>query len=691
MKEITIELNQNIASIVDALHDAEEQDIVLIAPAGARIFQGIVGLKLLKREADNLKKKVFFVTEDAFGETLLRRAGFTVDRPASRPSPKTAEPSAAPPALTREQIFFKRPKPKKIPLPASSSEASREAPSGKKAAHKYLLNEAIPIPIRRMQDIIHPPSASPPAGQAGLQGEEVLLHRDQRLGEDERKEYPPDREALEREEAEAKGWMTEEIPESPAGERYSAAVTPGSVSGVVGKRPLQAPDRDEKHEEETDAADAPTHHQSDYERWARDEEEEEQYNKKFAAWEEKAAAYQAQKEHGTEPARAQEAPGRSRRFTWVLLTFVIGGLLAAAYAALTILPKATIVIKPNAQPVSFPLEVVADRSVSGIDFAASRIPAEIAEERETISKEVPATGEKELTERARGTITIYNEFSSSPQTLVKTTRLISKKDGKLFRTAETIIVPGAKVEGGTIIASSITVEVRADEEGEEYNIGPSEFSIPGFAGTPKHDKFYGKSTAPMRGGARGKVRVVEQKDFDEAQAVAKQEATDSLGKKLDAKATLGLTLLEKARAVEFEKISTSADVGDPGEKVAVTVDVRGRALLFNQEHLKEFVESALRAKIIEGQEVVENSVVVTYNDIKVDFAKGTAKLFMQVEASVAYQIDEGLLKDQLAGSDQGKAEQVLSQIPAKSEVSLWPFWVRRVPADPKKIEVKIQR
>jgi len=94
--------------------------------------------------------------------------------------------------------------------------------------------------------------------------------------------------------------------------------------------------------------------------------------------------------------------------------------------------------------------------------------------------------------KATGIITIYNTYSSSPQTLVKTTRFVSE-GGKLFRTTKTIVVPGADASSGKIVPGSTTVEVIASEPGNEYNIGPSTFSIPGFKGTPKYLAFYGES------------------------------------------------------------------------------------------------------------------------------------------------------------------------------------------------------
>ena len=79
--------------------------------------------------------------------------------------------------------------------------------------------------------------------------------------------------------------------------------------------------------------------------------------------------------------------------------------------------------------------------------------------------------------RARGMITIFNNFGTSPQTLIKTTRFESKLTGLVFRLQETITVPGAVKQGDKLIPGSIKTEVVADEIGEKYNIVSDDFVI----------------------------------------------------------------------------------------------------------------------------------------------------------------------------------------------------------------------
>lgn len=121
-----------------------------------------------------------------------------------------------------------------------------------------------------------------------------------------------------------------------------------------------------------------------------------------------------------------------------------------------------------------------------------------------LSGEIPENGDKvEIKmkledKKARGKVMIYNEYSSSHQTLVATTRLLSES-GKIFRLVDDAIVPGFKKTNNGIEAGTIQVDVIADGLGEEYIIGPSKFFIPGFKSIneEKYSKIYAKSEEAM--------------------------------------------------------------------------------------------------------------------------------------------------------------------------------------------------
>ncbi len=75
---IYLEPNEEITSVVDHLIRSDTDEVIFVIPIGAQILQSFINLKILKREADNLKKKVIVVTQDQPGQNLARRADLEV-------------------------------------------------------------------------------------------------------------------------------------------------------------------------------------------------------------------------------------------------------------------------------------------------------------------------------------------------------------------------------------------------------------------------------------------------------------------------------------------------------------------------------------------------------------------------------------------------------------------------------------
>src|SRR3989344_6062534 len=100
------------------------------------------------------------------------------------------------------------------------------------------------------------------------------------------------------------------------------------------------------------------------------------------------------------------------------------------------------------------------------------------------SKVVQDTKTKDVIEKAKGTVLIYNNFSSVPQRLDIDTRL-EGSNGKIYKTVKKIVVPGMRSSA----PGSVEVGIYAAAGGEEYNSGPLDFTIFGFKGTPKYSKF----------------------------------------------------------------------------------------------------------------------------------------------------------------------------------------------------------
>ena len=86
-----------------------------------------------------------------------------------------------------------------------------------------------------------------------------------------------------------------------------------------------------------------------------------------------------------------------------------------------------------------------------------------------VEKKISATDEQMVEKKAQGKIVVYNNYSTQPQSLIKTTRF-ETPEGLIFRATENIVVPGIQVKNGKNVAGSVEVSVEADKPGTEYNV-----------------------------------------------------------------------------------------------------------------------------------------------------------------------------------------------------------------------------
>lgn len=371
---------------------------------------------------------------------------------------------------------------------------------------------------------------------------------------------------------------------------------------------------------------------------------------------------------------------------WFEVILVISAAAVLFLVANEVLPVVDVRIQPRTEAISlsFPATVRVDTK-SPEDIEGQKVSVQASDERT-----VAASGSETATARASGTLTIFNAYSSAPQSLVASTRFVSQ-DGKLFRLNETIVVPGTSVEGGQIKPSSIEAEVTADEAGPEYNIGPSSFSIPGFQGTPKYTAFTAKSTKAMTGGAKGVVKVVTADDVAKAQEGLPGAVSKKLADLFSKQVPNDLRILEDA-IVENIAVTTDVTTGDRAEQVVAHAEGMRTVIAFRDADIQAKAQALLGERIPDTTEIVPGKLTLTPTVKSRDFDKGILKLDIAVGAQAAWKVDMDKVRQAIAGKREGEIRGWLaSQEEIESAtVRFSPFWVRSAPKNVKRIRIRVE-
>lgn len=370
----------------------------------------------------------------------------------------------------------------------------------------------------------------------------------------------------------------------------------------------------------------------------------------------------------------------------VILTLVVFIFLGLA---VFVLPRATVVITLKKIPVAFDEKVEASSQVKEVAIEGNKIllPGELLIAKKNLQMDFEAHGKEIIGTKASGTLTVYNSYSSRPQTLVKSTRF-ETPDKKIFRLTKQVTIPGAQILNGKIKPSKIEVSVIADEVGDSYNIPPTPlWRIPGFKGTPRYEGFYAESVKPMSGGFAGERAVPTKEDLELGRKET-QEALESILKNQIALLLRGeLKVLEGASSFRV----TKEDIGEVKD---------GRFSLFQEGEMRYLVfdEAALKNTLVAkySQDLPENlrvfSFNISYTNPEVDLILGKESFGAKGSLVFESNLDREKISKDLLGKDGGDINAYLSVLPGleKAKVSLWPFWVTSVPNDSKKVKITIE-
>lgn len=360
----------------------------------------------------------------------------------------------------------------------------------------------------------------------------------------------------------------------------------------------------------------------------------------------------------------------------------------AVYVGAFVLPRVEIEAALVKKNIELNESVIADKNISAVNEKNLAVPAVIFTQKGTLQLTFPASGKKAVSNKAKGKMTIYNAFSSVPQTLVATTRFLTP-DNKLFRLEKAVTIPGAKIVDGKITPSSIIADAVADQPGEAYNVGPvNHFTIPGFKGTPRYEGFYAESKEAMTGGFIGEVAVPSAQDLKSGRESISRSLQDSLKQKTLLQWPAGLKLIEGATEFKILREETQEKVAEES-KFGIVAEAEFKALAFKEEEVKKiFVNKAL-SQLQGDYEVLE--FALTYNLGRSDFSKGTMSFPAKATVFLRRAVNVDELRNRLAGKSEADLKTIIFSLPGleNAKISFWPFWVSWSPNDVDKIKIRV--
>lgn len=364
----------------------------------------------------------------------------------------------------------------------------------------------------------------------------------------------------------------------------------------------------------------------------------------------------------------------------------IGAIVIIAIAVASMFTSATVTITPIIQAATIDnsktLEAKSAPTTDELGFQVLTLT-------KSLGKEVPATGEEKVERKASGTIVIYNNVDTASQRLIKNTRFEST-NGLIYRINESVVVPGKKGDQ----PGSIETVVYADEAGDKYNIGKTDFTIPGFkSDSVRYKGIYARSKTAMEGGIVGTIKKVSESDQKAAQTELRNTLTEELKKDALSQIPEGFVLLDSAYQVAFSELPQSNDTGS-----MVTVNEQGvfKGFLFSQKDLSKYLASKFAPEIVKNNVAISDPKTLSFafSDADELRAESPDKITFTISGSASFisQFDEMVIKSDLIGKSKSSLGAVMANYPGvkSADSVVRPFWKRNFPESEEDITILIK-
>ncbi|MDE1919291.1 MAG: hypothetical protein KGH56_01185 [Patescibacteria group bacterium] len=373
----------------------------------------------------------------------------------------------------------------------------------------------------------------------------------------------------------------------------------------------------------------------------------------------------------------KSSPEHPPKFPFTTI-IAIGSVIIASIGVLFYFSSSKVEITPSS------VSAAVQSSFTGTQ-SSGNLPYEIITAQKIASQTIKGTGTKTVNSSASGMITVYNTQAKA-QKLIANTRFATTA-GLIFRIHSAIAIPS----GTSAKPGSVSVKVYADQPGSSYNVGPTSFTIPGFAGTPQASQVYARSSAPMTGGASGTVPVADPATEKAARSALVAALAPDLLSSLKAQIPAGYVLLSGAATTTYQDLdlAPSATTG----MIDVKEQGTATAVVFPNAALATAIASSVTAIGYHGEPLTLKSTDGLQLSAERGLPDPNAASFsfsLSGTVSLVYTVDPARIAAAIAGKTRSAAEVALTNYPEvkRAVIILRPFWRQSFPDDPSAISVE---
>jgi len=391
----------------------------------------------------------------------------------------------------------------------------------------------------------------------------------------------------------------------------------------------------------------------------------------------------------------EEPENTSHAGRYVILAIVLVLLVGLFIFGSNVFASATIkvTLKKQSAPVNLTVNASSDATVPGVHFDVISLS-------KTDSQTLTSTSTTQISQKASGTIVIYNNYSAAPQTLITNTRF-QTTGGLIYRINTPVTVPGeTTASSGSTVPGSVQVTVYADQPGANYNIGPSDFTIPGFQNDAgRYAGFYARGKGSIIGGYVGTGAYISDATRQATFASIDAQLKGDLAQEAEDQTPNTYVLYSDGNFITTSVLADQAATSSATESsVVLSESGTSYAIVFNKQELATYIASQTldpstfnpSSDLISISNIGDLSVSIQ-NKAQFNAASSTSISFtVNGNAQFVWNVDETKLKGDVAGIAKSTVPTVVqNDYPSVQDITVInrPFWKSSLPKNPQAITV----
>ncbi len=365
----------------------------------------------------------------------------------------------------------------------------------------------------------------------------------------------------------------------------------------------------------------------------------------------------------------------------LIIIFIFGASYLLRGAEITVIPRQH---QPNINAV-----FTAFKTPEAGDLAYEIMTLEASGERQ-----VKASGQEKVTTQATGEIEII-KTTPGTQRLITNTRF-ETQDGLIFKISDSVIVPGAvKTESGELSPGRIRAQVFSDGYGENYNIDPTKFTIPGLKSDAElFNSIYAESKEKFKGGFDGERFIIDETELETAKQALQTELRDALLGRIDSEKPAGFVVFDDAVTFTYESLP-SVKYGDDLATIKETAFLK--IPIFKEQEFASFL-AKLSVPGYEDEPVrVDNyqELQFSYTTTNPPIASTDISQYESIsfeivgKPKIVWIFDSEKLKADLFGVNKTAFENIVKSYPAieNATATIRPFWSNKFPTSFDEIKI----